>query len=117
MTGNMEAEVDLEALSTPEHGYTINDEDDDDPVLLDREGKTVETWRERYPYDERMPRKEYEQKKRRLQVELLNLQNWTRRSSAARSRTSQWPITCANRPGSRSWGRVGYAVHNVGASN
>jgi hypothetical protein len=117
MTGNMDAEVDLEALSTPSTDTPSVTRTTNDPVLLDREGKTVETWRERYPYDERMPRKEYEQKKRRLQVELLKLQNWTRRSSAARSRTSRWPITCANRPDSRSWGRVGYAVHNVGASN
>jgi len=60
------AEIDLESLSTPEHGYTIDDEDDDDPVLLDREGNHVETWRERYPYDHRMTHDEYEQLKRRL---------------------------------------------------
>jgi polyphosphate kinase len=47
------AEIDLDALSTPEHGYTVNDEDDDEPVLLDRDGNHVETWRERYPYDQR----------------------------------------------------------------
>jgi polyphosphate kinase len=46
------AEIDLDALSTPEHGYTVNDEDDDEPVLLDRDGNHVETWRERYPYDQ-----------------------------------------------------------------
>ncbi len=74
------AEIDLDALSTPEHGYTINDEDDDDPVLLDREGNPVETWRERYPYDHRMPRDEYERLKRRLQVELLKLQNHAKRT-------------------------------------
>ena len=62
------AEIDLETLSTPEHGYTVVDDDDDDPVLLDREGNNVQTWRERYPYDDRMPRDEYEQLKRRLQI-------------------------------------------------
>jgi polyphosphate kinase len=73
-------EIDLDTLSTPEHGYTINDEDDDDPVLLDRDGNHVQTWRERYPYDHRMPRDEYERLKRRLQVELLKLQNHAKRT-------------------------------------
>jgi len=67
-------EIDLESLSTSEHGYTVDDEDDDDPVLLDRDGSPVDTWRERYPYDERMSRDEYERVKRRLQIELLKLQ-------------------------------------------
>jgi polyphosphate kinase 2 len=66
-------EIDLESLSTSEHGYTVDDEDDDDPVLLDRDGNPVDTWRERYPYDERMPRADYERVKRRLQIELLKL--------------------------------------------
>ncbi len=59
-------QIDLDDLSTPEHGYTVNDEYDDDPVLLDREGNHVDTWRERYPYDHRMPRAEYERLKRRI---------------------------------------------------
>jgi hypothetical protein len=40
-------DIDLDTLSTPEHGYTVDDRDDDDPVLLDRAGNHVETWRER----------------------------------------------------------------------
>src|ERR1700760_2566398 len=75
-------EIDLDALSTPEHGYTVDDEDDDDAILLDRDGNQVETWRERYPYDHRMPRREYERLKRRLQIELLKLQNDARRTGA-----------------------------------
>jgi polyphosphate kinase len=43
-------------------------------VLLDRDGNYVETWRERYPYDHRMARDEYDWLKRRLQIELLKLQ-------------------------------------------
>jgi len=39
--------------------------------LLDRDGEHIDTWRERYPYDHRMPREEYEHLKRRLQIELL----------------------------------------------
>ena len=75
-------EIDLEALSTPEHGYTVDDRDDDDPVLLDQDGKHIDTWRERYPYDQRMPRDEYERLKRRLQIELLKLQNHGKRIGA-----------------------------------
>ena len=76
------AEIDLEALSAPDHGYTVNDDDDDDPILLDREGNHVQTWRERYPYDHRMPSDEYEQLKRRLQIELLKLQNHSKRTGS-----------------------------------
>jgi polyphosphate kinase len=73
-------EIDLEALSTPEHGYTVDDSDDDDPVLLDQDGNHIETWRERYPYDYRMPDDEYEHLKRRLQIELLKLQKQGKRT-------------------------------------
>jgi polyphosphate kinase len=79
---NDHLDIDLDELSTGEHGYTIETEDDDDPVLLDRDGNPVETWRERYPYDERMSRPEYEWLKRRLQIELLKLQNWSKRTGA-----------------------------------
>ncbi len=37
----------------------------------------VDTWRENYPYDERMTRPEYEEQKRLLQIELLKLQKWS----------------------------------------
>jgi len=76
------AEIDLDTLSTPEHGYTVDDRDDDDPVLLDQDGNYVETWRERYPYDHRIPHEEYERLKRRLQIELLKLQTHIRRIGA-----------------------------------
>jgi hypothetical protein len=46
----------------------------DDPVLLGPDGHPVDTWREGYPYDERMTRSEYELTKRLLQIELLKLQ-------------------------------------------
>ncbi len=75
-------EIDLETLSTPEHGYTVDDTDDDDPILLDQDGKHIETWREQYPYDHRMTRDEYERLKRRLQIELLKLQNHGKRCGA-----------------------------------
>ncbi len=77
-----DSEIDLDALATDDHGYTVNDEDEDDPVLLDRDGNPIQTWRERYPYDERMSRDEYERTKRRLQIELLKLQKWSKRTGA-----------------------------------
>ncbi len=57
-------------------GYRVADDDDDDPVLLNADGSPVDTWREGYPYDERLPRHEYDHQKRLLQVELLKMQNW-----------------------------------------
>jgi polyphosphate kinase 2 len=48
----------------------------DDPVLKNPSGQPVITWKEGYPYDERMSREEYEQEKRALQVELLKAEEW-----------------------------------------
>jgi polyphosphate kinase 2 len=56
--------------------YRVEDDDDDDPVLVAKDGTPVDTWREGYPYDERMPRPEYDRTKRLLQIELLKLQYW-----------------------------------------
>jgi polyphosphate kinase 2 len=53
-------------------------DDDDEPVLRWKDGRLVDTWREGYPYPERMPRPEYEIVKRLLQIELLKLQNWVK---------------------------------------
>src|SRR3712207_2680553 len=47
-----------------------------EPVLLRRDGSVVDTWREGYPYSERMTRVEYDLEKRALQIELLKLQEW-----------------------------------------
>src|SRR3954447_9122469 len=59
-------------------GYRVADDDDDDPVLLNADGSPVDTWREDYPYDERLARHEYDHHKRLLQIELLKLQNWAK---------------------------------------
>lgn len=56
--------------------HSVLDDDDDDPVLLGTDGAPVDTWREGYPYDERLDRADYEAGKRLLQIELLKLQNW-----------------------------------------
>ncbi len=55
-------------------GYTVGGVHLEDQVLIDPMGKAVETWREKYPYDELMSREEYEEEKRRLQIELLKFQ-------------------------------------------
>ncbi|MEU8424944.1 polyphosphate kinase 2 [Micromonospora sp. NPDC048835] len=60
--------------------YRVADGHDDDPVLLRPDGTPVETWREDYPYDERLDRDEYDRDKRLLQIELLKLQDWIKES-------------------------------------
>src|SRR6266851_639752 len=60
-------------------GLTVDDDDEhDDPVLRWPDGRTVDTWREDYPYPEKMTRDEYEYLKRPLQIELVRLQNWVK---------------------------------------
>jgi polyphosphate kinase len=44
------------------------------PVLVNHDGSVAETWRDDYPYDERLSRKKYERVKSGLQIELLKLQ-------------------------------------------
>ena len=64
-------------MTLESHGYRVHDDDDDDPILLGADGHPVDTWRENYPYDDRMSRDEYEEQKRLLQIELLKLQKWS----------------------------------------
>jgi polyphosphate kinase 2 len=52
--------------------------DDEEPVLVRSDGGRVDTWREGYPYEERLSRSEYERTKRALQIELLKLQRWVK---------------------------------------
>jgi polyphosphate kinase 2 len=65
------------AIGSP--NLVVEDSDDDDPVLLSH-GEPVDTWRQDYPYDERLSRSDYEREKRLLQIELLKLQNWVKSS-------------------------------------
>lgn len=57
-------------------GHTIGEDYDDDPILLGPDGRAVDTWRQNYPYPDRMDRDEYDEVKYALQVELLKFQNW-----------------------------------------
>src|SRR5690242_13202282 len=57
-------------------GYSVrHDEHLADPDLIDPGGNPVQTWREDYPYDERLDRDLYEEEKYQLQIELLKFQN------------------------------------------
>ena len=38
-------------------GYVVDDSDEDDPVLLRPDGTPIETWREDFPYEERVTRR------------------------------------------------------------
>ncbi|RZT85785.1 polyphosphate kinase 2 [Pseudonocardia sediminis] len=60
------------------HNWSVVDVDDDEGLLVDRDGVEVGTWREDYPYAERMAREEYEAVKRALQIELLKMQSWVK---------------------------------------
>ncbi|WP_043845846.1 polyphosphate kinase 2 [Crystallibacter crystallopoietes] len=57
-------------------GYEVKGGQGEDPELINPGGSAVETWREDYPYDERMTREEYELEKYKLQIELLKFQYW-----------------------------------------
>jgi polyphosphate kinase 2 (PPK2 family) len=56
-------------------GHAVVEDYDDDPILIDPQGRAVDTWRENYPYDQRLHREIYDEQKYALQVELLKLQN------------------------------------------
>ena len=60
--------------------FRVAIDEEGEPVLLRPEGTIVDTWREGYPYHERMSRREYDVAKRALQIELLKLQNWVKAS-------------------------------------
>ena len=51
-------------------------------VLVDETGRPVQTWREDYPYDTRLRRKQYEAAKRALQIELLKLQRSVKKTGS-----------------------------------
>ncbi|MGC5015861.1 polyphosphate kinase 2 [Streptosporangium sp. DT93] len=61
-------------------GLWVDDSEDEDPVLVRPDGRPFDTWREHYPYTERVARADYERDKRLLQIELLKLQYWIKRS-------------------------------------
>ncbi|MGW6540663.1 polyphosphate kinase 2 [Streptomyces sp. NPDC055051] len=63
-------------------GLSVDDRRPEQPVLLDGSGAPIRTWRENYPYDRKVRRREYERTKRVLQIELLKLQHWVQATGA-----------------------------------
>ncbi|WP_307128430.1 polyphosphate kinase 2 [Streptomyces sp. B1I3] len=63
-------------------GLTVDTSRPEQPILLDEAGRPIKTWRENYPYDRKVRRKEYERDKRILQIEMLKLQRWTKDTGA-----------------------------------
>nr|WP_202529717.1 polyphosphate kinase 2 [Streptomyces sp. SID8358] len=63
-------------------GLTVDTSRPEQPILLDEAGRAIKTWRENYPYDRKVRRKEYERGKRVLQIEMLKLQRWTKDTGA-----------------------------------
>ncbi|CAM5399383.1 polyphosphate kinase 2 [Streptomyces atroolivaceus] len=63
-------------------GLTVDTSRPEQPILLDEAGRPIKTWRENYPYDVKIRRKEYERVKRILQIEMLKLQRWTKETGA-----------------------------------
>ena len=59
-------------------GHTIRELDDDEQVLLAPDGGEITTWRQDYPYEERIDPGEYRARKRALQIELLKMQSWVK---------------------------------------
>ena len=59
MADNKDDELPMIDLAATE-GWVVDDSDEDDPVLLKPDGTPIDTWREQYPYDERLSRDEYE---------------------------------------------------------
>ncbi|MER5890791.1 polyphosphate kinase 2 [Streptomyces sp. NPDC001941] len=66
------------AAATLLEGLTVDEQRPEQPVLLDGAGRPLRTWRENYPYEVRLRRREYEASKRLLQIELLKLQRWVK---------------------------------------
>jgi polyphosphate kinase len=63
-------------------GLTVDASRPEQPILLDEAGRPIKTWRENYPYDVKIRRREYERVKRILQIEMLKLQRWTKETGA-----------------------------------
>jgi polyphosphate kinase 2 len=76
-----EAAEEIPVVGEDAAGFRLDEDDtefSDDRPLLGPDGKPVETWREDFPYSEKMSRKDYERTKRSLQIELLKLQSWVK---------------------------------------
>jgi len=79
--GSMEVDVPEPPLvAEPDDGDELTEPDSDLGAVLTGPGEPDRstTWKQDYPYDRKMTRKEYEGLKRDLQIELLKMQNWVK---------------------------------------
>jgi polyphosphate kinase 2 len=60
--------------------YRVEYDLDGEPELVNMDGARLETWREDFPYRDRMSRPEYDRVKRHQQIELLKLQSWIKKA-------------------------------------
>ncbi len=60
--------------------YRVEYDLDGEPGLVGPDGHRLETWRQNFPYQERMNRPEYDRVKRLQQIELLKLQSWIKKT-------------------------------------
>ncbi len=60
--------------------YRVEFDLDGEPDLVNMDGHRLETWRQSFPYPQRMTRTEYDRVKRQQQIELLKLQTWIKRT-------------------------------------
>jgi polyphosphate kinase 2 len=70
-------DCDMTSVSDRSRGAGEPGDADGAALLLDPDD-AANTWREGYPYDHKMTRREYEEFKRSLQIELLKLQSWVK---------------------------------------
>jgi polyphosphate kinase 2 len=70
-------DVGMTSVSDRSRGAGEPGDADGTALLLDPDD-AANTWREGYPYDHKMTRREYEEFKRSLQIELLKLQSWVK---------------------------------------
>jgi polyphosphate kinase 2 len=70
------SEGETESPPTPVEVPAANGRDEAQTVLLPNPDQP--TWRQDYPYDNRMTEKEYQAAKRSLQIELLKMQSWVK---------------------------------------
>ena len=87
-------------------GFEVDDDVHDDPVLVGPDGQEVNTWRENYPYEQRMTRLEYEVDKRAVQIELLKVAGLGQGDRAQAGAGLRGP-------GRRGQGRHHQAVHGA----
>jgi polyphosphate kinase len=62
--------------------YRVEYDLDGEPDLVGPAGHRLESWREDFPYPNRMTRPEYDRVKRQQQIELLKLQDWVKKTGA-----------------------------------